>query len=122
VGGDGQITMDMRPMVSTLTSFVDVPGGGSLPQTSLRIAQSTMNIKSGETIAIGGLIQDSDTISEGGIPILKDLPLIGKLFSRTNKNKRRSEIVFFVTAKVVDENTRGNAAAPARDEPKKSGN
>ncbi len=122
VGGDGQITMDMRPMVSTLTSFVDVPGGGSLPQTSLRIAQSTMNIKSGETIAIGGLIQDSDTINEGGIPILKDLPLIGRLFSRTSKSKRRSEIVFFVTAKVVDENTRGTAAAPKRDEPKKSGN
>lgn len=115
IGGDGQITMDMRPMVSTLTAFVDVPGGGSLPQTSLRIAQSTMNIKSGETIALGGLIQDSDVITEGGIPILKDLPIIGKLFSRTTKNKRRSEIVFFVTAKIVDEATRSDAAAPKRD-------
>ena len=121
VGGDGEITLDMRPMVSTLTAFTDVPGGGQLPQTSLRIAQSTMNIKSGETIAIGGLIQDSDTFSEGGIPILKDLPLIGKLFSRTTKNKRRSEIVFFVTARVVDSSNRGNAAQPAREDAKKAG-
>lgn len=122
VGGDGEITLDMRPMVSTLTAFTDVPGGGQLPQTSLRIAQSTMNIKSGETIAIGGLIQDSDTISEGGIPILKDLPIIGKLFSRTTKNKRKSEIVFFVTAKVVDADSRAKAAQPTRDEAKKEGN
>ncbi len=124
VGGDGQITMDMRPMVSTLTSFTSVPGGGQLPQTSLRIAQSTMNIKSGETIALGGLIQDSDTVSHGGIPILKDLPLIGRLFSRTEKNKKRSEIVFFVTARVVDERDRSNAAAPVREkaaDTKKSG-
>lgn len=116
IGGDGQITLDMRPMVSTLTSFTAVPGGGQLPQTSLRIAQSTMNIKSGETIALGGLIQDSETISEGGIPFLKDLPIIGKLlFGRTDKNKKRSEIVFFVTAKVVDQNDRTNAAVPHRD-------
>lgn len=121
IGGDGEITLDMRPMVSTLTSFTDVPGGGQLPQTSLRIAQSTMNIKSGETIALGGLIQDSDTFTEGGIPILKDLPLIGKLFSRTTKNKRRSEIVFFVTARVVDSNSRGTAAQPVREDPKKAG-
>lgn len=121
VGGDGQITMELRPVVSTLTGFTPVPGGGSLPQTSLRVAQSTMNIRNGETIAIGGLIQDSDTISNGGIPILKDLPLIGRLFSRTDKSKRRSEIVFFLTARVVDDSNRTNAAQPVRQDPKKIG-
>lgn len=121
VGGDGQITLDLRPVVSTLTGFTPVPGGGNLPQTSLRVAQSTMNIKSGETIAIGGLIQDSDTISNSGIPILKDLPLIGKLFSRTDKNKKRSEIVFFLTAKIVDENRKGDEAQPKREDPKRLG-
>lgn len=121
IGGDDQITLDLRPVVSTLTGFTPVPGGGNLPQTSLRVAQSTMNIKSGETIAIGGLIQDSDTITNSGIPILKDLPLIGKLFSRQDKTKRRSEIVFFLTAKVVDENRKGDEAQPKREDPKRLG-
>lgn len=121
VGGDGSITLDLRPVVSTLTGFTAVPGGGNLPQTSLRVAQSTMSIKSGETIAIGGLIQDSDTISNSGIPILKDLPIIGKLFSRSEKNKRRSEIVLFLTAKVVDENRKGDEAQPKREDPNRIG-
>ena len=112
IGGDGDITMDLRPVVSSLTGFTPVPGGGNLPQTSLRIAQSTMVMRSGETIAIGGLIQDSDTFSEGGIPILKDLPILGKLFSRTTKNRRRSEVVMFLTAKIVDEKDRYGAADP----------
>lgn len=121
VGGDGQITLDLRPVVSTLTGFTPVPGGGNLPQTSLRVAQSTMSIRSGETIAIGGLIQDSDTITNSGIPILKDLPIIGRLFSRTDKTKRRSEIVFFLTAKVVDETRKGDEAQPKREDPKRLG-
>jgi type II secretory pathway component GspD/PulD (secretin) len=121
IGGDGQITLDLRPVVSTLTGFTTVPGGGNLPQTSLRVAQSTMSIKSGETIAIGGLIQDSDTITNSGIPILKDLPIIGKLFSRSEKTKRRSEIVLFLTARVVDENRKGDEAQPKREDPKRIG-
>ncbi len=125
IGGDGQITMDLRPVVSSLTNFIDVPGGGKLPQTSLRVAQSTMIMKSGETIAIGGLIQNSDTFTNSGVPFLKDLPLIGKLFQRTDKLHKKSEIVFFLTAKIVDDNNRADAAAPkaeaAPDKSKKSG-
>lgn len=112
IGGDGSVSLELRPVVSTLNGFTPVPGGGNLPQTSLRVAQSTMNMTSGETIAIGGLIQESDRKREGGIPILKDLPIIGRLFRRTDNSKIRSEIVLFLTAKVVDKNNRGNAADP----------
>jgi type II secretory pathway component GspD/PulD (secretin) len=118
IGGDGSITMDLRPVVSSLTGFLSVPGGGRLPQTSLRVAQSTMHIQSGETIAIGGLIQDQDRQTVGGIPILKDLPIIGALFRRTETSRHRSEVVFFLTARVVDQNNRATAADPrAQPEP-----
>lgn len=118
IGGDGEITMDVRPVVSTLNGFTSVPGGGQLPQTSLRIAQNTLNIASGETIAIGGLIQDNDVKRNSGIPILKDLPFIGKLlFSRTENSRRRTELVFFLTAKVVDRSNRADAADPRHNRP-----
>lgn len=115
VSANGTITMDLRPQVSTLRGFTPIPGGGQLPQTGNREAQMTVNIKDGETIAIGGLINDSESRTETGIPILKDLPIIGRLFKGTDKQKIRSEVVFFITAKVIDDKNRGNAAEPKRD-------
>ncbi len=112
VGADNRIMMDLRPVVSYLRGFTPVPGGGQLPQTSERVAQSSVTIDSGETIAIGGLIRDEDRKSVSGIPILKDLPIIGRLFSRTDNSRQRSEIVFFLTARVVTKNDRMDAASP----------
>lgn len=118
IGGNGQVTLDLRPVVSTLNGFTNVPGGGSLPQTSLRIAQNTLTMQDGETIAIGGLIQDNDIKRVSGIPILKDLPILGKLlFSRTDNSRQRTEMVFFVTVHIVKKDTRGNAANPSGHEP-----
>ncbi len=116
VGSEGNITLDFNPILSILQGFTTVPGGGQLPQTSVRTAHSTVQIKSGETIAIGGLIQDQDRKSYGGIPILKDLPIIGQLFGRTNNTKVRSEVVFFVTVKEVTEADRQGAANPRESE------
>ncbi|MFQ3677580.1 MAG: hypothetical protein SNJ74_06540, partial [Fimbriimonadaceae bacterium] len=112
IGGEGNITMDLRPVVSTLRGFTPVPGGGQLPQTSLRIAQSTVQVVSGETIAIGGLIQDGDRVDVRGIPLLKDLPIVGNLFKRTDNTKVRTEVVFFLTVKTVDSTNRADAANP----------
>lgn len=112
IGAGGNITLDFHPVLSILQGFTDVPGGGQLPQTSVRSATSQVQINSGETIAIGGLIQDQDRKSYGGIPILKDLPIIGQLFGRTNNSKVRSEIVFFVTVKEVTAADRQSPANP----------
>lgn len=125
VGSGGNIMLDLAPTLKVLEGFTPVPGGGSLPQTSRRSAESQMSIKSGETIAIGGLIQDQDRKSYGGIPILRDLPIIGRLFGRTDNRKVRSEVVFFVTVREVDENNRQGAANPnqaERDNTKWPGN
>lgn len=121
IGADGKITLDMRPVVSILKGFTDIPGGGQLPQTGLRVIQQTAILNDGDTIAMGGLIQDSDTVTTSGIPILKDLPLIGKLFSSTTRKKNRTEVVFFLTAKIVDDTTNKSAADPRNGNPKKGG-
>lgn len=117
IGSNGNIMLDLNPELSLLRGFLDVPGGGQLPQTSLRSATSLVNIKDGETIAIGGLIQEFERTLRGGIPILKDIPLIGQLFGRTDKSKNRSEIVFFVTAKIAN-TSEPNMSAPTAPAPK----
>lgn len=114
IGGDGNIALDLDQNFSILTSFLPVPGGGNLPQTSDRRTKMFVNMKSGETLAIGGLILDQDRKRFSGIPVLKDLPIIGRFFSRTDNSRVRNEIVFFLTAVSVNEQNRANAASPAR--------
>lgn len=112
VGADGHLAVNLVQSLSILNSFTPVPGGGSLPQTSDRRSTMHVNMRDGETIAIGGLIREEDRRSHSGIPFLKDLPIIGKLFGRTDRTKERTEIVFFLTAKVVDDESRPDAASP----------
>jgi type II secretory pathway component GspD/PulD (secretin) len=116
VGADGNLLLDLNPELSLLRGFTDVPGGGSLPQTSMRSTTSMVNIKSGETLAIGGLIQESDRKTVSGVPILMNLPIIGHFFKRTNNSKIRSEVVFFLTATEVGPGSRSNAADPRASE------
>jgi type II secretory pathway component GspD/PulD (secretin) len=110
IGADSMV-LDLRPEVSFLKGFTDVPGGGQLPQTSLRTAQSTVSIHDGDTIAIGGLIQDQDVFNVSKVPFLGDLPIIGRLFRSTTKDKQRTEVVLFLTAHEVNDHP-GNTADP----------
>lgn len=116
VGSDGNMAMSIDALQSILQAFTPVPGGGQIPQTSDREVNLFANMKSGETLVLGGLIQESDRERVSGIPILKDLPIIGQLFKRTERIKNRSEVVFFLTAVEVGEGTRENAANPRGSE------
>jgi type II secretory pathway component GspD/PulD (secretin) len=112
VGAEGNIALDLAQKFSLLQGFTPVPGGGSIPQTSDRTSDMFINMRDGETIALGGLILEQDRKRVSGIPILKDIPLIGELFKRTDNSKDRTEVVFFVTAKVIDNTLDAKAAAP----------
>ena len=106
IGGDGTLNLDIRSAITFLKGYKTIPQiGGELPQTSERTAQNTITLKDGETFAIGGLIQQQDVVELSGLPILKDLPIVGQFFRRTTKDKIKTELVIFVTAKVVGPGT-----------------
>ena len=71
------------------------------PAIDSRNAQTTVLVKDGETIVIGGLISDSmsDTISK--IPLLGDIPVLGWLFKKKSTARNRSELLVFVTPKIT---------------------
>lgn len=98
---DGEVTLDVRPTVSVLTSLeargTDIP----LPRISERSAQTVIRMKDGETMVIGGLLQDQDVKSMTKVPGLGDLPFFGNLFRSRSIDKRRSEVVIFLTARVL---------------------
>ena len=104
LGGDGTINLDLRTKVVYLKGWEVVSQiGGRLPQTSERTAQNSITLKDGETFAIGGLIQQEDRKSMTGLPILKDLPIFGQFFRSTSTDKVKTELVIFVTAKMLNQ-------------------
>ncbi len=85
---DGNITLKVHPVVSTVLSVVD-----GLPQTASREADTTVRMRAGEELVIGGLFKTEDIRSESKVPILGDLPILGALFRSTNHTKNRTEVV-----------------------------
>jgi len=94
VGAGGYITVDIKPdFQSPVGSFSpDVP-----PTINKRTLSSTVVVREGETIILGGLISEGETEIRTQVPILGDIPLLGALFSSTSKTNRKSELVIYIT-------------------------
>jgi MSHA type pilus biogenesis protein MshL len=104
IASDGLITLDITPAVSRLVSTQVSPDGTvSAPVIDIRQASSLVRVRDGVTVVMGGLVQDSKTTTRNAIPILGDIPLLGKLFSGNYTDKERTELVFFVTPRVVQD-------------------
>jgi type II secretory pathway component GspD/PulD (secretin) len=101
ISTDGYITMNLHPEVSVITRFIDTPAGLSLPEVSRRFVDTTIRVKDGETIVIGGLIRDEEIETMSGIPFLKDLPIIGALFRSKSTSRQHSEVMMFITPRIL---------------------
>lgn len=97
---DGTITLQLHPEVAALKQLVAVPGGAgvALPEISRRFTDTTVRLREGETLVIGGLISEAEQRSVRKVPLLGDLPLIGSLFRHTNRQRTNSEIIVFIRA------------------------
>jgi type II secretory pathway component GspD/PulD (secretin) len=98
VHDDGNVTLKVHPVVSTVTSFI---GPERIPQTATREADSTIRMRDGETVVIGGLMREEDISVMSKVPGLGDLPLIGKLFTNKSSTKKKSEVTVFLTARIM---------------------
>lgn len=98
-GGNGEITTHIAPEVSNITSQ-DLQTG--LPILSTRNADTTVRVKDGETIEIGGLRLDQMQETKGKIPFFGDLPVIGNLFRSKSHNLQQTELVIFITSHIIN--------------------
>ena len=104
VTGDDEVVLTLYPQVSLVTKYLKTQAG-DYPQISTREARTTVRVKSGATLAIGGLIKDDDIRSAEKIPLLGDLPILGQFFRHNTTTKNRTEIVIFLTPKIVPPGT-----------------
>ncbi len=96
VNAGGFITVALHPTVNSLAGI-----SNGIPQIATRDTQTTVAMHEDQTLVIGGLIQDTTTRTESKIPLLGDLPLLGRAFRNEEMNRQRNELIITVTPHVV---------------------
>lgn len=102
INPDGLVIMDVAPEISALTgTTVPVSANVEAPVFAKRSAQSRVSINNGQTIVIGGLMEDRKTDTVNKVPILGDIPIVGMAFRRSVVSKTKTELLIFLTPHVA---------------------
>ncbi|MEK7483282.1 MAG: hypothetical protein AABZ60_03005, partial [Planctomycetota bacterium] len=96
--------LEISPEVSTVVRFTD-PGtsGISNPIVAVRNVRTSLTVKDGEIVTIGGLLRNEDRYAERKVPGIGDLPLIGELFKSKRKEKVKTALVFFLHVTILQQ-------------------
>lgn len=107
ISPDGYVTLDIKPEYKTIASQVYSPGETGQQELAATLLQRRdldlkgVRIKDGETLVIGGMIQETETKTVSKIPFLGDIPVIGMFFRSTNTAKEKTEMVIMLTPQIV---------------------
>jgi general secretion pathway protein D len=100
VNAGGLVSMTIEQEASLVSDALTTEGIES-PTFRQRRITSTVAVQSGETVVLGGLIQDSRDRSESGLPFLRSLPGIGLLFGSKGRDNTRTELLVLITPRAV---------------------
>lgn len=101
IASDGTMILNLYPQVSTISGYL-VVNGSSLPQISTREAHTVMRVVDGQTVVMGGLIQDSDQKESEKVPIFGDIPILGEFFKRHKRDKSASQLIISITPHIIE--------------------
>jgi type IV pilus assembly protein PilQ len=110
---DAKLSLDVTPQVSFNSDMIldiavsrDIPGPavGTPPSRGLskRNAKTQVIVKDGHSLVLGGIFSQDETFTEGGVPLLKDIPVLGYLFKTKTKEVSKTELVIFLTPKILN--------------------
>jgi general secretion pathway protein D len=99
-GGQVTMTIDQEVSAASITTTSSI----NSPTISKRAVKTTVVVKSGDTMVLGGLITDNKTTASSGLPYLSQIPFIGGLFGTQTFNNTRTELVLMITPHVVANN------------------
>lgn len=106
ISPDGYVTLNIKPEYATIASQVTASdsAGSYIAATLLQrrnLDLKNVRIKDGDTLVIGGLIQEEETKTISKIPVLGDLPIVGTVFRSTTSGKKKQEMVIMITPKII---------------------
>lgn len=108
---DGRVTIDVTATTSDLVGFdsvqqsVDTSGrvtNTPAPRWSERSADTSVSVKDGEIVALGGMMRENTNITANKVPLLGDIPVLGSLFRSTTRSVDKTELMIFMVPHVVD--------------------
>ncbi len=99
VNDGGLVTLDVMQSVTDVGPVDAATRQRSFTERNL---SSRIAVRSGDSVVLGGLIRDNNTQNKSGVPLLMDIPVLGSLFSYTIDNTVRTELLVFITPKVVE--------------------
>lgn len=106
INKDGYISMKVKPEISNKVGDATFAFGGATvtsPVIDKRTLDSNVLIRSGDTLAIGGLLQDEQTKGRTKIPVLGDVPLLGYLFQEKLNQRNKRNLLIFVTPTIIEQ-------------------
>jgi general secretion pathway protein D len=101
VNAGGLVTLEVGQEVSAVSTTASAQTAAFGPTITERRIQSSVTVQDGETIALGGLIQDTNSVTKGGLPLLSDIPVIGSVFGTTDRSVQRTELLVLLSPHVV---------------------
>ena len=108
--GEGKIRLEVVPEVSTIDSSVSVTVGTvQVPRFIVQRLHATVELQSGQTLCLGGLLQTNKTAQVQKVPFLGDIPGIGALFRRVNHTTQETELLVLITPRLFDPLRAGQA-------------
>ncbi len=105
INDENFVSVAIKPTISDLVDWYDAPGGSGgvvgIPVIKRAEAETTVTVKDGVTIIIGGMIKNEKSESNVGVPILRSIPIIGRLFRSTTQKNKKFETIVFITPKII---------------------
>ncbi len=98
ISKSGQITVDVRPDISNAMGVNDQ----GYPNVFKRSISTSVRLDNKETLVLGGLLREDESVSHKQVPILSKIPILGYLFKTTVKNKIKTNLVIYITPKIIE--------------------
>jgi MSHA biogenesis protein MshL len=101
ISADGIIHMNINPSITERTGVATSRLGDQVPIISVRETDTLVRVRQGDTIVIAGLMQDRASVDTAKVPVIGDVPVVGNLFKRTEKSRRKTDLVILLTPTVM---------------------
>jgi len=107
ISSDGEVTADVFSEVSSILSYVQ-----TAPQIAVRQELTSVSVADGQSVLIGGLLQDEEIKSYSKIPGLGDIPLLGALFRQAESQQQKTNLYLVITPHILTKTTKAIATPP----------
>ncbi|MEO6967027.1 MAG: type IV pilus secretin PilQ [Rhodanobacteraceae bacterium] len=104
ITADNRVFMKLKVTKDAINSFVPNPGGGLIPQLDKREIDTSVLVKNGQTVVLGGVYEYVKSTDVTKVPYLGDIPVLGALFRDKRNQNNKAELLIFVTPRILNQN------------------